>query len=185
VGLERSAEAETVALRERFYRAQEFVNPYEEGPIVAFLEWTDPLFIGGHWTVQMIERAGGRHPLNPTVPDERAGAAAGPQQAYRRAGKSIRIPPEALLATRPDALIICPCGIGLPGVRDMTADLAKKDWWPELPAGRSGRVALVDGNQMFNRPGPRLADAFEWLVGWLQERPEVIPAGFPWEPWGG
>jgi hypothetical protein len=43
-------------------------------------------------------------------------------------------------------------------------------------------VALVDGNQMFNRPGPRLAEAFEWLVGWLNDRPELIPEGFQWEP---
>jgi hypothetical protein len=39
----------------------------------------------------------------------------------------------------------------------------------------------VDGNHLFNRPGPRLVDAFEWLVGWLNDRPELIPAGFPWE----
>lgn len=34
-------------------------------PQVGFLEWTDPLFIGGHWTPQIIEMAGGEHPLNP------------------------------------------------------------------------------------------------------------------------
>jgi len=42
-------------------------------------------------------------------------------------------------------------------------------------------VAIVDGNQMFNRPGRRLVDAFEWLVGWLNDRPELIPEGFPVE----
>ena len=35
---------------------------------------------------------------------------------------------------------------------------------------------------MFNRPGPRLIDALEWLVAWLNDRPELTPAGFPWEP---
>jgi hypothetical protein len=45
------------------------------------------------------------------------------------------------------------------------------------------RVMLVDGNQMFNRPGPRLIDALEWLVGWLNDRPEVVPPGFPAEAW--
>jgi hypothetical protein len=44
-------------------------------------------------------------------------------------------------------------------------------------------VRLVDGNQMFNRPGPRLVDALEWLAGWIQDRPEVAPAGFPAEAW--
>jgi hypothetical protein len=31
---------------------------------VAFVEWLDPLFVGGHWTPEMITMAGGIHPLN-------------------------------------------------------------------------------------------------------------------------
>ena len=42
-----------------------------------------------------------------------------------------------------------------------------------------GKVAIVDGSAMFNRPGPRLVDAFRWLVAWLQDRPEVLPDDFP------
>ena len=34
-------------------------------PSVAFLEWVAPIFVGGHWTPQLIHMAGGRHPLNP------------------------------------------------------------------------------------------------------------------------
>lgn len=30
------------------------------------------------------------------------------------------------------------------------------------------------------RPGPRLVDALEFLVGLLNNKPELIPAGFPW-----
>lgn len=185
LGLDARAMTEAVKLRERFAAAGEFVNPYEEGPNVAFLEWTDPIFIGGHWTVQMIERAGGRHVLNPSVPTENAGAAVGPQHAQRRAGKSIAVPVEILVASRPDVLIVCPCGLDLAATRHAVAELAKKSWWRELPAVRNGRVALVDGNQYFNRPGPRLAEAFEWMVGWLQGRPGLVGEGFGWEEWGG
>lgn len=182
VGMEAPARDAVVRLRERLFRAAEYVPSFHEGPSVAFLEWTDPLFIGGHWTPQLIERAGARHPLNPTVAPEDAGAAAGPQQASRKAGRSVRIPPEVLLASRPDALIICPCGRSLAQARADAAALAAEPWFRDLPAVRAGRVALVDGNQMFNRPGPRLLDAFEWLVAWLNDRPSLIPAGFPWEP---
>lgn len=185
VGLASQAVTRLAELRERFYRAADYVNPYLDGPSVAFLEWTDPLYIGGHWTPQLIERAGGRHPLNPTVAAPEAGAAAGPQAASRLAGASVRVPEEVLVASRPEALVICPCGVGLEGTRAMAAALAQKPWWRELPAVRAGRVALVDGNQMFNRPGPRLVDAYAWLVGWLNDRPEVIAPGFPWEPMGG
>lgn len=181
IDAQKRAEREAVALRERLYRAQEFVNPYEEGPVVGFLEWTDPLFVAGHWTVQMIERAGGRHPLNETIAREGAGAAAGLQQGARTAGPSIRVPPEVFAATRPDAIVIAPCGLNLEQTRAQTRALAEQDWFRDMPAVRAGRIALVDGNQHFNRPGPRLVDAFEWLVGWLQHRPALIPTNFPWE----
>lgn len=179
-GLESGARDAVVELRTRLLAAQEFVNPYEEGPVVGFLEWTDPLFIAGHWTVQLIERAGGRHPLNPTAPSPDAGAAAGLQQGERRAGKSVGVPPDVFVATRPGALIVCPCGMTLEQARAETDRLAARPWWADLPAVQSDRVAVVDGNQMFNRPGPRLVDAFEWLVGWLHDRPALIPPGFPW-----
>jgi ABC-type Fe3+-hydroxamate transport system substrate-binding protein len=181
VGLDREATNAVVRLRERLYEAGEFVNPYDEGPPLAFLEWTDPLFCAGHWTVQLIERAGCTHPFNPTRIRDGAGAAAGPQQGEKIAGKSVRMPAEVLVAAKPEYLVICPCGLTLEQTRVCAADLAKASWWRELPAVRKGRVAIVDGNQMFNRPGPRLVDAYEWLVGWIQERPALIPAGFPWE----
>jgi ABC-type Fe3+-hydroxamate transport system substrate-binding protein len=190
VGLDADAEACVVRLRERIYRAAEYVTPFVDGPGVAFLEWTDPIFIGGHWTPQLIERAGARHPLNPTVPVEGAGAGLGPiGETQRAAGKSVRVPAEVLAASRPDVLVVAPCGLSLEQAVRETAALATSAWWAELPAvragglggaGGAGRVAIVDGNQMFNRPGPRLVDAFEFLVSFLNDRPEVMPAGFPW-----
>jgi ABC-type Fe3+-hydroxamate transport system substrate-binding protein len=164
------------------YRASDCVNPYQDGPSVALLEWTDPLFAAGHWTPQLIERAGGRHPLNPTAEPPAGGMGAGSQASARRAGPSIAVTAEQLIASQPEALIICPCGVPLAGARGMAAGLARQPWWRDLPAVRRGRVAVVDGNQMFSRPGPRLVDAFEWLVGWLHDRPALVPARFPWEP---
>jgi hypothetical protein len=37
---------------------------------------------------------------------------------------------------------------------------------------------------MFNRPGPRLVEAFRWLVAWINDRPELVPPGFPVEEKG-
>jgi iron complex transport system substrate-binding protein len=36
--------------------------------------------------------------------------------------------------------------------------------WPRLRAVKSGRVYLTDGNQYFNRPGPRIAESLEILA---------------------
>ena len=38
---------------------------------------------------------------------------------------------------------------------------------------RSGRVYVTDGNQYFNRPGPRLVESLERLAGIVH--PEVFP----------
>lgn len=177
----RRADRVMVALRERLFRAEDFVNPYEDGLAVALLEWTDPLFCAGHWSVQLIERAGARHPWNPTAANPDAGAALGPQRGSRVAPLSRAITPDQLLSHSPGALIIAPCGFSLAQSRACAEHLSRQPWWPDLPAVRAGRVAVVDGNQMFNRPGPRLVDAFEFLVGWLHNRPDLIPKDFPWE----
>jgi len=182
VALIREAERAVVGLRERVYAAGEFATPFVTGPSVAFLEWTDPLFVGGHWTPQLIERAGGVHPLNPTEPVAGAGAGEGPIGAtQRRAGKSVRVPQEVVAASRPERVIVCPCGVGLEGAIEAARGLMREVWFARLPAASvPGGVAAVDGSAMFNRPGPRLVEAFEWLVGWLNDRPELIPQGFPW-----
>lgn len=168
VGLAADARRTVVMLRERFHAARDHVNPYADGPVVEVLEWTDPPFTAGHWTAQLIEQAGGRHPLNAVA---RGGGA----------GKSRRVGVDELVASVPEFLVIAPCGFTLEKTREAAASIAREPWFRQLPAVRYGRVALVDGNQMFNRPGPRLIDAFEWLVGWIHDRAELIPPGFPWE----
>lgn len=183
IGREDQALRAVANLRERFYAAAEIVPSFAYAPVVGFLEWTDPIFIAGHWTVQLIERAGGRHPLNETVAKEGSGAAAGAMHSERVAGKSIAVRPDIFAATRPEALIIAPCGLTLEQTRHATAEIAGQDWFRSLPAVHNGKVALVDGNQYFNRPGPRLVDAFEWLVAWLHEREDRMPVGFTWERW--
>lgn len=180
VGREAAGVESLVRLRERLFSAGDFVNPFHDGPSVALLEWTDPLFSAGHWTAQLIERAGARHPLNPTVPRPQAGAAAGPQHGERVAGKSGRVTSAELVGSAPEYLVVAPCGLGLDAAMACAHALSEQHWWNSLPAVKNGRVAVVDGNQMFNRPGPRIADAFEFLVGFINERPELIPAGFPW-----
>ncbi len=188
VGLDDRARVEVTSLRERMHRAMEFVTPYVEGPAVASLEWTDPLYVGGHWIPQLIERAGGRHPLNPTYPKPGTGAAVGPQQAERVGGPSKRVAAEDLARSEPEALIVSPCGVDLDGARRMAHALEGSEWHRAFRSRIAARpespgAAIVDGAQMFSRPGPRLIDAFEFLVGWLNRRPELIPDGFPWEEW--
>ncbi|MGD9691322.1 MAG: ABC transporter substrate-binding protein [Phycisphaerales bacterium] len=163
-------------LRNRFFLATDLAVPYAPSPTVAFLDWPDPLYIAGHWTPALIERAGGSHPLNPTS------AHAQTNTTSASAPPSRRITPEELLSAAPDRLILCPCGLNLDQTRAEAARLLSHDWFRSLPAVKNQHVALVDGNQMFNRPSHRLVDAFEWLAAWINDRPDRMPADFPWEP---
>ncbi|KAG0232921.1 hypothetical protein BGW42_007830 [Actinomortierella wolfii] len=129
---------------------------------VMFFEWTDPIYPAGHWTPEMIEIAGGVHPINPP------------------GHHSARVTTEAVVATQPDVIIICPCGLDLPATRKEYNQLMEKPWFKEM-ADKATTIALVDGNQMFNRSGPRLIECTEWLVMLLHDRPDFEPLGFPWE----
>mmetsp|Transcript_6866 Transcript_6866/g.10460 ORF Transcript_6866/g.10460 Transcript_6866/m.10460 type:complete len:323 (+) Transcript_6866:115-1083(+) len=137
---------------------------------VAFMEWPDPIYVGGHWTPQLIQRAGGAHPLNPATAAKGGGA-----------GKSYAVPHEEFVDSDPDLIVVCPCGLDLAMIRTEMDRLQGLTWWRELRAVKSGRVALVDGDAMFNRPGPRLVDAFEWLASVFLERPELAQSDFPVE----
>lgn len=164
IGCPTQADQAVVNWRATYHNARDYVNCYEQGPVVAFLEWHDPIMAAGHWTPALIEAAGGQHPYNPP------------------GANAITISTEELKAACPDRLIVCPCGLDLEAIRQQLDVLTTTEWWSDIPAVKNNQVAIVDGNQMFNRPGPRLIDAFCWLVGWLQERPEVIPNNFPWQP---
>ncbi len=76
-----------------------------------------------------------------------------------------------------------PCGFDLARVRSEIQALEARDGWRELRAVRDGRVFLTDGNQFFNRPGPRLVESAEILAEILH--PERFPAqhaGAAWQP---
>ncbi len=159
-----AAERAVVLLRERYFSARDHVNAFEPAPTVVLLEWLDPLFVGGHWSPQLIEAAGGRHPLNAP-------------------GKPSRvISADELAACDPDHLIVAPCGASLEWSQRELRPIMETNWWRRLRAAHEGRAAIVDGSRMFNRPGPRLVDAFRWLVGRLHGITDLIPSNFPWRP---
>ncbi|GBC05894.1 hypothetical protein RclHR1_00650013 [Rhizophagus clarus] len=139
---------------------------------VAFFEWPSPIYLGGHWTPQMIRWSNGMQVVNDCKDGETAEMGAPP---------SFRVPPQDVIDAHPEVLIICPCGLNLEATRkEYKETLLLSEWWPKI-AENATKIALVDGNQMFNRPGPRLVDALEWLVGYINDIPEMIPRNFPWE----
>ncbi len=145
--LARSAAAEALVdnLRARLERVERATHGRPRPTVVA-LEWLDPPFLGGHWVPQMITIAGGRDPFG-VAPGERS----------RRANW------EEIAAADPDWIVAMPCGFDAAGAAGEVAKLSGHPVWEELRAVRTGRVAAVDANGCFSRPGPRLVDGIEEL----------------------
>ncbi|WP_410620930.1 ABC transporter substrate-binding protein [Amycolatopsis sp. cmx-8-4] len=75
---------------------------------------------------------------------------------------------DAVVAARPDVLLLLPCGFTPERTRAELPALAKRPGWADLPAVRNGRVHVLDGPAYFNRPGPRVVDGAEILADVLQ-----------------
>ena len=117
-----------------------------EAPRVACIEWIDPLMAAGNWTPELLAMAGAEDVLG---------------AAGRHAG---RIEFDRLSAADPDVIWVTPCGFDLARTRAEMVALASHPDWPRLRAVREGRVFLGDGNALFNRPGPRVAETLECLA---------------------
>ena len=87
--------------------------PDTPAPSVAFIEWPDPIYVGGHWTPQIIRRAGGSHPLNEPAPSSTHAVGA----SSVGAGRSFAVPAEDVVASKPTLIVVCPCGLDLPATR--------------------------------------------------------------------
>lgn len=127
---------------------------------VFFVEWIDPIFCGGHWVAEMIDRAGGHDAL------------------ARRGGDSVRVSWDQVGMWAPEVLIVAPCGAHLESATVQAHQLLEQTRWSEIPAVQSGDVYAVDASSYFARPGPRVFDGIEVLASILHPDrvPERIPA---------
>jgi iron complex transport system substrate-binding protein len=130
-------------------------------PRIACIEWIEPLMAAGNWTPELIRMAGGVN-------------------LFGEAGKhSPWMTWEELKAADADLLLIAPCGFDLARTAAEMHWLTDRPDWRDLRAVRGGRVYLADGNQYFNRPGPRVVETLRIIteilrfdgaegVGWQQ-----------------
>ena len=152
-------------LADRLSQITEQVMRIKARPSVACVEWIDPLMAAGNWVPELVALAGGRNLFGET----------GAHSAW--------LSWEELRAADPDVIAVMPCGFGIARSRAELDALRSRPGWKELRAVRDGRVYLTDGNQYFNRPGPRLVESLEILAELLH--PETLRFGHRgsgWEP---
>jgi iron complex transport system substrate-binding protein len=130
-------------------------------PTVACIEWMEPLMVAGHWMPDVVEMAGGRAVLCTEGEPTR------------------RVDWSTFCETNPDVIVCMPCGFTIEETRRDLHYLTERDGWDDLAAVRNGRVALLDGNAYYNRPGVRLYRAIEVLASVLS--PDLDVDAADWE----
>lgn len=151
------------SLKQRAFAIAAMARALPPGPTVACIEWIDPLMAAGNWMPELVEMAGG---IN----------------LFGEAGKhSPWMTWEELIQKDPNVIVVLPCGFDIKRTREEMPVLTRKPEWSRLRAIQTGRVYVTDGNQYFNRPGPRLVESLEILAEIL--RPEAFRFGDEGSGW--
>jgi iron complex transport system substrate-binding protein len=120
-------------------------------PRVVVVERLDPVRVGGRWTPQLVDLAGGTDVLGlPGEPGDPTDWA-------------------ELAALRPHVVVCAPPALDAPGAVRAALPHAAGLW-----AGGPRRVVALDAAGLLAGPGPRLVDALEVLGHLLH--PELVPA---------
>lgn len=137
---------------------------YSDGkPDVACIEWLEPLMVSGNWIPELVNIAGGNSVI----------AEAGKHSPYVQWAD--------LQLQNPDVIIIMPCGFPIERTLKEVGILLALPGVAELKAVKTNRVYIADGNQYFNRPGPRIVDSIEILAEIIH--PKQFIFGYEGEGW--
>ncbi len=132
-------------------------------PTVGCIEWIDPLMAAGNWMPELVAMAGGRN-------------------LFGLAGQhSPRMKFADFAAKDPEVILLMPCGFNMDRTAGELGAITKQPEWSQLKAVRQRRVYLADGNQYFNRPGPRIVESLEILAEIIH--PEIFRFGHEGAGW--
>jgi len=132
-------------------------------PTVACIEWIEPLMMAGNWTPEMVEIAGG-------------------QSVLSLSGKhSPVIDWMDLVQADPEILVVMPCGFDIKRTLQEMDTLLQNPYFKDLQAVKNNKLFVADGNQYFNRSGPRIIDSVEILAEIIN--PKQFIFGYEGDGW--
>jgi len=133
-------------------------------PKIACIEWINPLMAAGNWIPEMVHFAGG-------------------EDIFGKIGKDSHwIEFNEIKKQNPDIIIFIPCGFDLKKTNDEAEYLLNSDTlWHDLKAFKDKKLFITDGNQYFNRPGPRLIESLEIFAEIIH--PELFNFGHKNKGW--
>ena len=151
------------ALKDRLASLRAQISSINNKPSVACIEWTDPLMIAANWVPTLVEYAGGVNLMSHP----------GKHSGY--------ITMDDLEMAKPDVIVVMPCGFDIERCLKEMEPIISHPSWEKLPAVKNRRVYITDGNQYFNRPGPRVVESAEILAECLH--PDVCDYGHHLKGW--
>ena len=154
-----AAESLTGQLQVRINSVTERAAQSAHRPKVLQLEWVDPLLCGGHWVVEMVERAGGESCFG-----------------SKEKGSS-RLDWEQVIASQPEIIMLMPCGFNLNRALVDVPLLLNLEGWHSIPAVRNDQVFIIDADAYTSRLGPRLVTGLEIMAEIIH--PEVFSGMIP------
>jgi iron complex transport system substrate-binding protein len=163
LGRERQGKRLVEELKARMARIAEQSGAARMRPCGAMIEWIDPLMAGGNWMPELVEMAGGENLF---------GVAGQP---------SPWLDWDEVVTADPDLILVHPCGFDMARTLQEMPLLERHPGWRELKAVRRGRIFVGDGNQYFNRPGPRIVESLEIMAEIFH--PELFPSRHEGEGW--
>jgi iron complex transport system substrate-binding protein len=115
-------------------------------PRVACIEWLEPLMAAGNWVPELVEMANGVNLFG-------SAGLHSPWMTW-----------DELVNADPDVIIVMPCGFSNARTLPEMHWIAERPEYRNLRAVRDSNVYVADGNQFFNRPGPRVVESLQILV---------------------
>ena len=150
-------------LQERVGLIRHKLKFIDQKPTVACIEWLEPLMVSGNWIPELVATAGGAPVL----------AEAGKHSPY--------IDWIDIQLQDPDIIIVMPCGFSIERTLKEIDILLQLPGFTDLQAVKNNRFYIADGNQYFNRPGPRIVDSVEILAEIIN--PKQFIFGYEGEGW--
>jgi len=126
-----------------------FLQIRGKAPRIACIEWIEPLMAAGNWVPELIEFACG-------------------ENLFGEAGKhSPWMNMDDLVNSNPDVVLVTPCGFDIKRTMEEMHLLLDNPQFQSMSCVKNKRVYVADGNQYFNRPGPRVVESMQMLAEML------------------
>jgi len=135
----------------------------ENKPTIACIEWLGPMMVSGNWVPELVSIAGGVPIL----------AENGKHSPY--------VKWEDIQQQNPDVIVVMPCGFSIGRTMKEVDLLLQLPGFSEMKAVKNDRFYIADGNQYFNRPGPRIVDSIEILAEIIH--PKQFTFGYEGNGW--